>query len=126
MRPLNPLLTAPPRPRQGRLASIVALAAFLTGCASERSPQISPTDAHALIERALPNGIADRSGWAGDIYAGFTAQGLEPPQENICAVVAVSEQKSSFHVDPAVPGLPAIAWKEIRARAEHAGVPWLL
>jgi Protein of unknown function (DUF1615) len=126
MRPLNPLLTAPPRSRQGRLAAIVALAAFLTGCASERSPQISPTDAHALIERALPNGIADRSGWAGDIYTGFTAQGLEPTHENICAVVAVIEQESSFHVDPAVPGLPAIAWKEIRARAEHAGVPWLL
>jgi hypothetical protein len=126
MRPLNPLPTAPPLPRQGRLAAIVALAAFLTGCASERSPQISPTDAHALIERALPNGIADRSGWGGDIYTGFSAQGLEPTHENICAVVAVIEQESSFQTNPAVAGLPAIAWKEIRGRAEHAGVPWML
>jgi hypothetical protein len=126
MRPLNSFLKAPPLPRQAVLAAILALAAFLAGCASERSPRISPTDAHALIERALPNSVADRSGWAEDIYTGFTAQGLEPTHENICAVTAVIEQESGFHVNTVVPGLPAIAWKEIRARAEHAGVPWML
>jgi uncharacterized protein DUF1615 len=126
MRPLNSLLKARPLPRQARLASIAALAAFLTGCASQGPPRISPTDAHALIERALPSGVADHSGWVDDIYTGFTAQGLEPTHENVCAVVAVIEQESGFHVNPVVPGLPAIAWKEIRARAEHSGVPWLL
>jgi hypothetical protein len=126
MRPLDAFLKAPPLPGQAVLAAILALAAFLTGCASERSPRISPADAHALIERALPSGVADRSGWADDIYTGFTAQGLEPTHENICAVTAVIEQESGFHVNPVVPGLPAIAWKEIRARAEHAGVPWML
>jgi hypothetical protein len=126
MWPLNALLKAPPQPRRACLAAIAAVAVFLTGCASERSPRINPTDAHALIERSLPNGVADRSGWAEDIYTGFTAQGLEPTHENVCAVVAVIEQESGFHANPVVPGLPAIAWKEIRARAEHAGVPWLL
>ena len=126
MRPLKSLLKAPPPPRQALLAAILVLAAFLTGCASERPPRISPTDAQALIGRALPKGVADRSGWANDIYTGFTAQGLQPTRENICAVVAVIEQESSFHVNPAVPGLPAIAWKEIHARAEHSGVPWML
>jgi Protein of unknown function (DUF1615) len=126
MPPLNSLFKAPPLPRQALPGAILALAAFLTGCASERQPRISPTDAHALIERALPNGIADRSGWINDIYTGFSAQGLEPTRENVCAVVAVIEQESSFRVNPAVPGLPAIAWKEIRARAEHSGVPWML
>src|SRR5882724_1184210 len=126
MLPLNSLLKAPPLRRQALLAAIVALAAFLTACASQRPPRISPTDAHALIERALPGGLTDRSGWAEDIYTGFTAQGLEPTHENICAVVAVIEQESGFHVTPVVPGLPAIAWKEIRARSEHAGIPWML
>jgi hypothetical protein len=126
MQPLNSLLKAAPLPRQARRAAILALAAFLTGCASDRPPRISPTDARALIERALPNGVADRSGWAGDIYTGFTSQGLEPSHEKVCAVVAVIEQESSFHVNPTVPGLPAIAWKEIRTRAEHAGVPWMV
>jgi hypothetical protein len=126
MRPLNSFVKARPPPRQAALAAILALAAFLVGCASERSPRISPTDAHALIGRALPNGVADRSGWAEDIYTGFTAQGLEPTHENICAVTAVIEQESGFHANPVVPGLPAITWKEIRARAEHSGVPWVL
>jgi hypothetical protein len=126
MRTLNSLLKAPPLLRQPLPAAVLALAAFLTGCASERPPRISATDAHALIDRALPNGVADRSGWTDDIYTGFTAQGLEPTHENVCAVVAVIEQESNFQANPAVPGLPAIAWKEIRARAEHAGVPWML
>src|SRR5882757_8923022 len=126
MRPLNALLKAAPLPRRACLAAIAAVAVFLSGCASERSPRISPTDAHALIERALPNGVTDRSGWADDIYTGFTAQGLEPTHENICAVTAVIEQESGFHANPVVPGLPAITWKEIRARAEHSGVPWVL
>jgi hypothetical protein len=124
MRPLNSRSKAPSRPLQAAL--LMALAAFLSGCASDRPPRISPTDAHAFMERALPAGVADRSGWAEDLYTGFTSQGIEPTHENICAVVAVIEQESSFHVNPAVPGLPAIAWKEIRTRAEHSSVPWML
>src|ERR1700738_3946183 len=74
---LNALLKAPPQPRRACLPAIAAVAVFLTGCASERSPRINPADAHALIERSLPNGVADAGGWAEDIYTGFTAQGLE-------------------------------------------------
>jgi Protein of unknown function (DUF1615) len=52
--------------------------------------------------------------------------GIEPTHESICAVVAVIEQESGFHVDPVIPGLPAIAWREIDSRAERAGVPRLI
>jgi hypothetical protein len=40
--------------------------------------------------------------------------------------VAVIDQESNFHIDPVVPGLAAIAWREIDSRAEHAGVPRLI
>jgi hypothetical protein len=83
-------------------------------------------DAYALIDRALPHNISDRSGWANDIYSALTSQQIDPSHENICAVVAVIEQESGFQVNPVIPGLPAIAWKEIRARAEHVGVPWII
>jgi hypothetical protein len=41
-------------------------------------------------------------------------------------VVAVIEQESNFQVNPVVPGMGAIAWKEIDNRAEHAGVPRMI
>lgn len=76
-----------------------------------------------MIERVIPRGAADPKGWAADMYGAFSVLGIAPTRENICAVVAVTEQESGFRVDPVVPGLPAIAWREIDSRADHAGVP---
>src|SRR3982074_726703 len=86
-------------------------------------PSRSPAQARRMIEGFVPHTAADRAGWAADIYGAFDVLGVEPPRENVCAVVAVTEQESGFRVDPVVPGLPAIAWREIDGRAEHAGVP---
>lgn len=115
MRGMTPRVTIP-----------LALAALLASCASERPPRISPGDAHAMIEQSLPNTVRDRAGWVEDIYTAFEAQKIEPSRENVCAVVAVIEQESNFQVNPVIPGLPAIAWKEIRTRAAQAHVPWML
>jgi hypothetical protein len=109
-----------------RVTIPLALAALLASCASERPPRVSPGDAHAMIERALPNTVRDRAGWVEDIHTAFEVQKLEPDRENICAVVAVIEQESGFQVNPVIPGLPSMAWKEIRARAGQAHIPWML
>lgn len=114
MRRMTPRVTIP-----------LALAALLASCATEHPPRISPADAHAMIEQSLPNKARD-AGWGGDIYTAFETQRIEPSRENICAVVAVIEQESNFQVNPVIPGLPAIAWKQIRARAGQAHVPWML
>src|SRR5262249_13572312 len=109
-------------------AKMLAFAVLLSGCASERpsGPPISETDARATIRQSLPSTVSDKSGWTEDIYTAFTAQELSPTRENVCPVVAVIDQESNFQVNPVVPGMSAIAWKEVRARAEHAHVPWLL
>lgn len=116
--------------RHGVLLWMPAFAALLTSCASEppaaAPPTISAAQAHASIDRSLPRTVSDRAGWAADMFAGFAVQSIEPTHENICAVVAVIEQESGFHVDPVVPGLRAIAWREIDSRAEHAGVPRMI
>jgi hypothetical protein len=105
----------------------MALSAFLVSCASEPgAPPISEADAHAVIREALPAAVSDKSGWTEDIYTALTTQGLRPTRENVCAVVAVIDQESNFHVNTVIPGLPAIAWKEIRSRSESAHVPWLV
>ncbi|HEY6924811.1 MAG TPA: DUF1615 domain-containing protein [Steroidobacteraceae bacterium] len=104
----------------------------LAGCASGRpgpadsGPALSPTQVRQMIDESIPRGVSDRPGWVTDIYDGFTVQGLEPSHQNVCAVVAVIEQESNFHVNPPVPGLGQMAWKEIDGRAARAGVPRFL
>jgi hypothetical protein len=103
----------------------IVLCALLAACATqERTPEpVSAELVPARIVRLLPATVADRAGWAADIYAAFSTLGLEPTVNNLCAVLAITEQESSFRADPAVPGLAEIAWKEIDARAERAGLP---
>ncbi len=117
------------RKHTARAAILTATAVLFASCASKRGPQpahVEVADAQTYIEQALPANIAARSAWVQDIYEGFRAQSIEPTRSNVCAVVAVIAQESGFAVNPVIPGLPSIAWKEIRSRASHAGVPWLL
>jgi hypothetical protein len=106
---------------------VFPVALMLSSCAfraaSPNPPMVSPTDARAVIDRALPPNVPDREGWVNDMYAAFTALGFPPSRENACAVAAVIAQESSFREDPVVPGLGAIAWREIDKRAAHAGIP---
>jgi len=107
----------------------LALSALAAGCAHDvrpAEPTVSPQDAQALIDRALPRKIADRTGWDADIYGGFTALNVAPTRENVCAVVAVIAQESSFHVDPVIPNLGIIAKQEIDTRADRAHVPLMI
>jgi hypothetical protein len=84
---------------------------------------VNPETARALIDAALPRTVSDRTGWANDIYAGVKVLGVAANRENVCAIVAVIAQESSFQVDPVVADLGRIAWREIDTRAAHAGVP---
>ncbi|HXR20310.1 MAG TPA: DUF1615 domain-containing protein [Steroidobacteraceae bacterium] len=113
----------------GLLLLLSGFAAVLASCASRPAAgpgPTSPAQARALIDRSLPGDVTDRAGWVTDLYDGLTELGIEPTREHICAVVAVTEQESGFHVDPLVPRLGAIAWREIDSRAEHAGLPLMV
>ena len=107
--------------------SVFALTILSAGCASgpppPSPPAISPSRARAMMDASVPRSASDREGWVTDMYAAFTKLSIEPSRENICAVAAVIAQESGFRVDPPVPDLPAIAWKEIDRRAERAHVP---
>jgi hypothetical protein len=104
-------------------------AALLAGCAQPgrmaEPTGFGPTEAREAIQRVLPAGTDDKAGWASDIHAALATLELPSTPENLCAVIAVTEQESSVRADPAVPNLPSIAWKEIDRRAESAGVPKL-
>jgi hypothetical protein len=100
---------------------------LIAGCAGERqrypSAAANPAHARELIESSLPRSVTDRVGWAADMYSAFSALGVAPTQENVCATIAVIEQESGFRVDPVIPGLGAIAWREIDDRAARAAIP---
>src|SRR3954471_14101787 len=91
-----------------RLATATALgmALLLAACGiSETQPQgpkLTAAQGRARVANALPKSLADRNGWATDIYAALTVLDLEPSFENICAVVAVTEQESTFRADPSI------------------------
>src|SRR5690606_31007142 len=93
---------------------------LLAGCATQvpEAPTKGPADIRADVQRLLPANLPDRQGWARDIAVAFTAQGLDSSQENLCAVIAVTAQESSFRADPPVQGLPRIARREIERRTQ--------
>jgi hypothetical protein len=118
------------RPWRG-LSHALAVAAVLAGCATTDDRLHGPAhvltadEGRALLARLIPDGVADRTGWATDIYAAVAALQVDPSLENLCAPVAVIGQESGFQVDPVVPGLAGIARAEIERQRERAGIPKL-
>ena len=113
-----------------RALPLASVAALLAACATEEpilSPSaMSPAEARVLIVQALPPAVTDRNGWATDIYAALSAMDLAANAPSICAVIAITEQESSFRANPSVPGMAAIAWREIDAKADSANLPKLV
>lgn len=118
-----------PRLLQAALPAL-ALAALLAGCASPPPappPEgLGPTEARRVVAAVLKDRTPAAEGWAADIHAALATLELPSTVQNLCAVMAVIEQESGYRADPAVPGLPAIAWKEIERRADEAHVPMLM
>lgn len=110
-------------------SAAVVLASLLAGCAIPgrmAEPQgMGPSEAREAVLKVLPEKLDDRAGWAADVHAALATLELPSTAQNLCAVLAVTEQESGYRADPAVPGLAAIAWKEIERRADAANVPML-
>jgi len=106
---------------------VLAAVVVLGGCGTAPPPApMRPEDVRARIATLMPTSVPDRAGWAVDIYAAFDALRIEPSIANVCAVLAITEQESTYRADPTVPGLGKIARDEIDRRAERTGVPKLL
>jgi hypothetical protein len=124
-----PMSSHPPsKSSVSRGAGVVALA-LLAGCAGIQEPAqpgqrpLTAAEGRAVIAKLLPDAVRDKPGWATDIFAAFASLDLPATAENFCATIAIAGQESSFQVDPVVPGLPAIARREIDKRREAAGIP---
>lgn len=113
-----------------RLIHLLGVAALLAlaGCGS-RAPSVAeptPAEVRGKLAKLIPAGAADRQGWATDIQVAFTSQRIPATTENLCSVIAITEQESNFKADPDVPGLGKIARAEIDRRAGKLHVPGFL
>ena len=112
---------------QGLRPCLWALAAtLLAGCAGEvsKSPRVrTPETVEADIAARLPAQLANRAAWASDLQLVLASLRIEPSESHICAVLAVTDQESTFRADPPVPKLATLAREEIFKRADAANVP---
>ena len=100
---------------------------------SAPAPSVPLTESQLndLVLTLLPTKLADKQGWADDIQSALRSLHITPSGENYCAVLAVTEQESSFQADPYVAGLPAIVRREIEQRRDRYHIPqtvvdWIL
>jgi len=102
---------------------------LLVGC-STQPPQPGfeqrPASVKSELVTLIPASADDRDGWATDITAAFSAQNLPATRSNLCSVLAVIEQESTYRADPSVPNLSTIAREEIDRRASALHVPGFL
>lgn len=113
----------------GWAALLIALLAAACTAPETQAPQPRPLTAaegRALVSRHLPPKIPDRSAWASDIYAAIAALRVAPTPQNVCAIVAVTEQESGFQADPPVANMRAVTEKALEREREKAGIPKLV
>lgn len=103
-----------------RILLAVSIITPLAGCEDKT---LTPAEIRDRIKYVIPSSVKDREAWAADIQYAMASLEIEPSAQNYCAVLAVTEQESSFVTDPVVPGLGEISLKEIEARAARMHVP---
>lgn len=83
--------------------------------ASAADPEMTRAEVRALASRIVPAG-KDAPGWAADIRDALVSNGIKPSRSNVCSVMAVIGQESTFTANPEVAGLGRMAEQQIKAR----------
>jgi len=99
-------------------ASVLCLCGFAVAASAD--PVMGVSDTARLIRRAEKS-ITDPEGWAIDLLDALQVHQIAQSRENVCAVIAVIDQESSFVADPSVPGLGKLS--EAALREKLAKVP---
>lgn len=72
-------------------------------------------DVRALARQVVPPG-KDAPGWAADIASALAVNAIRPSRSNVCSVMAVIGQESTFTANPEVAGLGRMAEQQIKAK----------
>lgn len=77
----------------------------------------------ARIVGFLPSKVNNKELWSTDIVRALESLDLDPSKENICSIISVIEQESSFQENPVVLGLDKIVIKEIERKRDFYHLP---
>ncbi|HET8637796.1 MAG TPA: DUF1615 family protein, partial [Acidobacteriaceae bacterium] len=103
---------------------IVALIGVLAGCALQAPKHRPPSTAvQQEIVHLMPSRVSDAEGWAADIDEALAVQDIPATTQNLCAILAVTQQESGFQVHPVINDLPDIARKALKERAAVHHIP---
>jgi hypothetical protein len=102
--------------------SISAMAALMGGTTALPSktlaapePALSRSQTQKLAGRLIA-ASKDPAGWGKDVWEALEHNDISPSRSNVCAVLAVIEQESTYTANPRVRGLGEMAEGEIKAK----------
>jgi len=112
-----------------RFAACVAVlvATAIGSCASQRRraldddapqvPQLTPSE----VTRLIPANIKDRAQWSDAVLSALHAHQQDATLSNVCSVLAIIEQESTYQANPGVPGLGGVIQKRLDVYAGKLG-----
>lgn len=77
--------------------------------------EMTRAELRSLAGRVVPPG-KDAPGWAADVASALEVNGIRPSRSNVCSVMAVIGQESTFTANPEVAGLGRMAERQIQAK----------
>ncbi|MFO1130781.1 MAG: DUF1615 family protein [Hyphomicrobiales bacterium] len=78
-------------------------------------PEMTGAEVRSLARSIVPAG-KDAPGWAADIAAALEGNAIRATRSNVCSVMAVIGQESTFTANPQVAGLGRMAEQQIKAK----------
>lgn len=100
-----------------RLLLSLSLPICLSACTEVQTPS-TPTLSDEHIAALIPDRVKNRPSWAADISSIFDELALHKDKQNICTVIAVIDQESNFHANPAVANLGQASLRAIDDKLE--------
>ncbi len=106
-------------PKKPITTLVLALSCLMSisGCHKDTDDeeQLSERD---KVARLIPERVPNRKLWATDMLAVMDEEKIPHTLNNLCSIVAIVDQESNFHANPAVPNLPQDAKKALFERIQ--------
>jgi hypothetical protein len=106
-------------PKKSRKILLLALSCTLIVSACHKNTDEEQLSERDKVARLIPERVPDRKLWATDMLAIMDDAKIPHTLNNLCSIVAIVDQESNFHANPAVPNLPNDAKKALFERIQN-------